>query len=623
MDGGRVKHRVAQLAKGGLKRSLGISDLFAVGYGDLGSSIYYALGLTAYFALGATPIAMALAALVFACTSLTYAEMTAISKAEGGGSASFARVAFNDLVSFVAGWGLLLDYIVTIAISIFSIAPYLAFWHSAFTETSFHLGFSVMLVAILLLLNLSGTKHSTRVSIALTGFTLCTQFLIVLIALLTLKDFGKVFEEMRIGISNVSWSPSWVDFWKGTAMAMVAFTGIESIAQLGSETRRPIKTLPRAVMGVMGVLIAMYMGISIVGLGAVTPQELGTTYLQDPLAGITQSLPFGSKLLGPWVGILAACLLFVAGNAGLLGASRLAYNMGEYYQLPRIFHKTHSRFKTPYISLIIFAGLAAIVILASRGKLHFLADLYNFGAMIAFCSAHLSLIALRIKEPELERPFRSPLNIRFGKSSIPLTAIIGALATFSVWVLVVFTKPEGRRLGFLWMVVGLTMYYFYRRKKKMAPTGQVAIEKIKIPDFKRLKINHILVPTRGGAETETVQMACEVAKIHNAKVTAIYLIEVPFSLPLHAPLPYREVIGSSVAQRAEAIAREFNVEIETEILRAREIDETILAVLASGKFDMLVLGAGRNGNETHKGLGPITDRILRLSPCRVLVCTGI
>lgn len=424
----KLKHRIAHLKKDEFKRSLGIFDLFAVGYGDLGSSIYYALGVTAYFALGATPIAMAIAGLVFVCTSLTYAEMTAATKATGG-AASFAREAFNDLISFIAGWGLLLDYIVTIAISIFSIAPYLAFWHKAFTIPSFHLGFSVSLVAILLLLNVSGSKHSTRTSLVLTSFALCTQFVIILLAVFTLDDFTQVFEHLRIGVKNVKWSPNWGDFLKGTAMAMVAYTGIESIAQLGSETRKPIKTLPRAVMGVMSVLIAMYLGISIVGLAAMTPKALGTTYLQDPLAGIAASLPFGSHFMGPWVGLLAAMLLFVAGNAGLLGASRLAFNMGEYYQLPRMFHKTHPRFKTPHFSLMIFALLASLVILASRGSLHFLADLYNFGAMLAFFSAHISLIAFRIKHPNLNRPFRAPLNIHFGSVSLPLTAIVGGLAT--------------------------------------------------------------------------------------------------------------------------------------------------------------------------------------------------
>ncbi|NGX47690.1 MAG: putative amino acid permease YhdG, partial [Chlamydiae bacterium] len=612
------KRSIARLEKDTLPRKLGVTDLFAVGYGDLGSSIFYALGITTFFALGAAPISLVLAGIVFVCTSLTYAEMTAAIPASGG-SASFARIAFNDFVSFIAGWGLLLDFIVTIAISIFVILPYLSFFYGGPIHVSVHLAISVGIIGILYIVNYFGVQHSTRISIFLTGIALFTQVLILILALFGGVDLVKVFEQMKIGV-QANWSPTWDNFLKGTAMAMVAYTGIESIAALGSETKRPIKTLPRAVMIVMSVLVTMYLAISVIGLSVMSPQELGTKYVDNPILGIVNNLPFGSAALVPWVGFLAAGILFVAGNAGLMGASRLSFNMGEHYQLPQFFYRTHKKYRTPVVSLGIFAILAALVIIWSRGKLHFLADLYNFGAMLAFFSAHLSLIVLRIKQPEMHRPFRAPLNIRISKDvSIPLTAVVGALSTLAVWILVIVTKPEGRYLGFTWMGLGIIMYLLYRRKKKMPPMGQVKIEKVKISDFKPLEIKNILVPTKGGAETETVQMACEIAKVHGAKITAIHLVQVPYSLPLESPMPYRLLIGESILQRAEAIAREFGVEIETEILRARQIDDTILQYLEEKQFDLLVLGAVKSQDDPHAGLGIITERILRAAPCRVFV----
>jgi amino acid permease len=104
--------RVTVVDRGSLHRVLNASHLFAIGYGDVGSSIYYALGVTTLYALGAVPLALALAGLVFFCTVLTYTELATMMP-ESGGSCSFARHAFNDLLSFVAGWALLLDYIVT------------------------------------------------------------------------------------------------------------------------------------------------------------------------------------------------------------------------------------------------------------------------------------------------------------------------------------------------------------------------------------------------------------------------------------------------------------------------------------------------------------------------------
>lgn len=615
-----AKSSIVQLEKGALKRKLGILDLFSIGYGDLGSSIYYALGITAFFALGATPLALMLAGLVFICTALTYAEMTSAFK-DSGGSASFARHAFNDLISFIAGWGLLLDYIVTIAISIFAIAPYLSHLYLGMKSTSIHLGFSVCLIAVLFVLNIFGVKHSTRVSLILTGFTLVTQLVVVLIGLGGEADFSQVFEHMRINVTGQSWSPTWSEFWKGTAMAMVAYTGIESIAQLGSETKQPIKTLPRAVMMVMFVLLFMYLGISMVSLSVLTPQELGTTYVNDPLAGITAHLPFGGAWLTPWIGILAALLLFVAGNAGLLGASRLAYNMGEYYQLPRFFSRTHSKYKTPIFSLAIFGGLAALLILISRGFLDILADLYNFGAMIAFFSAHASLIVLRFKQPNLKRPFRLSLNIRIGKYSVPITAIIGALTTLGVWILIVVTKPEGRYVGFAWMFLGLLMYLAYRKKQRIAPAGQLQIEKIKISEYGPIVIKQILVPTKGPADIETIQFACELAKLHKAKITSVHVVEVPPSVPLDAPLPQRIALGQAILLQAEAIAREFDLSIETIVIRAREIDDAILQVLSAAPYDLLVIGA-MTEEKRASGIRGVSERIMRGAPCRVIVCSG-
>lgn len=613
--------RIAQLEKNGLIRKLGVADLFAVGYGDLGSSIFYALGITTLFSLGAAPISLLLAGIVFVCTCLTYAEMTASLRASGG-SAVFTREAFNDLISFIAGWGLLLDFIVTLAISVFAIAPYLTFLFKGFGDPVLHIGFSIGLIAVLYYMNYFGAKHSTRVSIVLTSLALATQFLIIMLAFFSDIDFARVFQEMRINAPS-SWSPSWAQFWKGTAMAMVAYTGIESIAALGAETKRPVKTLPRAVMIVMGVLVFMYMAISIVGLAAVTPKALGTEYLNNPIVGIVENLPFGSKLIAPWVGLLAALLLFVAGNAAMMGASRLSFNMGEHYQLPRFFYKTHKQYRTPVVSLAIFALLACLVILWSRGSLHVLADLYNFGAMLAFTSAHISLVVLRFKKPDMKRPFKAPLNIRIGSNvTIPLTAVIGGLATFSVWILVIITKPEGRYLGFLWMGLGILMYLAYRKKKQIAATGQLKIDKVKVPGFEPVKIDRILVPTKGGAETETVQMACEIAKVHNAKVTAITLIDIPFSLPLNSRLPYREVIAASAIKRAEAIAREFGVDIETEIVKARSIEHSILSYLEEGEFDLLVLGALKSKEDPQAGLSHVTERLLRRAPCRVFITSS-
>src|SRR3989338_7713580 len=356
--------RVPVLDKGNLHRVLNTRHLFAIGYGDVGSSIYYALGVTTLYALGAAPLALALAGIVFFCTVLTYAEM-ASAMPDSGGSCSFARRAFNDLVSFIAGWALLLDYIVTIAISAYSIGPYLSFFFPILKSSMGNIPFALGVIGLLFVINLIGIRESSRISFLLCIFGNITQISIILIGAVTLLNLPTIWHHMQIGVANVDWSPTWPQFMKGVGMAMVAYIGIESIAQLAGEAKNPGRTVPRAMFLTMFTLLIMYFGISLVALSAIHPHVLSTTYLEDPIAGIAAAMPIGGNILGPWVGMLGATILFVAANAGLVGASRLTFSMGEHFQLPRIFYRLHHRFKTPYVSLLTFAVLSSLIILVA------------------------------------------------------------------------------------------------------------------------------------------------------------------------------------------------------------------------------------------------------------------
>ena len=608
-----TQSKITQIDKGSMRRVLGVGDLFAVGYGDLGSSIYYALGITALHALGAAPVSLAIAGLIFACIALSYAELSSM-LSDGGGSASFARHAFNDLISFIAGWGLLLDFVVTIAISSYSISPYLAFFFDIFKVPSFKIGFSMCVIAILFMINFFGVRHSAKMSGVLTTLTLSTQILIIVIGALWFVQFPDLWQHLKIGVKGSSLSPSWPDFWKGTAMAMVAYTGIESMAQLSGEAKHPAKTVPKAMMLAMGMLLFVYIGLAIVALSAVTPQVLTTQFLENPIAGIVSKLPYGGGVLGGWIGLLAAALLFVAANAGLIGASRLSFNMGENYQIPRTVYQLHKKYKTPFISLAIFAVLAIGIIIASGGKLAFLADLYNFGAMLAFFMTHLSLIFLRIRYPDKKRPFKVPFNLKIGGHLIPISAIFGGIASAATWCLVVWTKPDGRYLGSAWLLLGLIMYFYYRHREAIAPAGKVEIHKIKIPEFQVKQYTTLLVSIQERQDIQTVQMACEIAKLHGASMIALHVIEVPFSLPLD--LPYRTGSAEAILKRVEAIGREFNVRVDLRMIQARTVEGAILTLLEKEPFDLVMMGAVFLMRMPKRGQ-PILEKIAKVSKCSV------
>ncbi len=615
--------RIVYLEKKVLKRDLRTGDLFAIGYGDVGSSIYYALGATALFSMGATPISMLLAGLLFICTGLTYAEL-ASTFPEPGGSVTFSRYAFNDLISFIAGCGLLLDYIVTIAISAFAIPPYIKhFLNLAHIHESVptHLAITVGIIGFLFIVNLIGIKASGRLSLFLAIITILSQLFLILVAGIFLLNIPYVISHMKIGVSGVDWSPSWPDFIKGTAMAMVAYTGIEAITQLAAEVKKPAVSIPKAIKWTMTVLIVLYFGISVTGLSVISPHELGTTYLQDPLAGIVKQFPFGGTWLASWFGLIAGIILLIAANAGLIGCSRLAFSMGKYYQLPSSFYRLNRKFQTPYVSLAVFAIAAALIVLLSRGRMLFLADLYNFGVQIAFFSAHMSLLVLRWKKPELERPYRAPFNIPVGKNrSLPVTAIIGAIGSFAVWILVIVTKPEGRNLGFLWLAIGLGIYFYYRKIHQMKTLGQLSIEKIHIPEYKPMHLRHILVTARYSGNTEALQTACQLAKSFNATLTAVHLIDIPLSLPINVSMEKREKLGEEALKRAEAVAHEYGLLIYLKLIRTRSIEGALLNLIRHGEYDLVVVSAGKEEFKDHNNFVMAEEKFLKTAPCRVIFC---
>ena len=623
--------RVAVVDRGSLHRVLGTPQLFAIGYGDVGSSIYYALGVTTLYALGAAPLALALAGIVFFCTVLTYTEL-ATAMPESGGSCSFARHAFNDLVSFIAGWALLLDYIVTIAISAYSIGPYLKNLAPALiTWVGGNVPFTLLILGTLLALNIIGIKESTRVSLLLAVFGVATQLLIVTIGLVLLLEIlhpAAFFEHLRqlwfhlqVGTDH-PWSPTWPQFWKGVGMAMVAYIGIESIAQLAGEARHPNRTIPRAMISTMVTLFVLYFGTSSIALTAMSPQELTTHYLEDPMAGIAASMPFGRQYLAPWVGLLGATILFVAANAGLIGASRLTFAMSEHFTLPRLFYRLHPRFKTPYVSLIAFTVIAGAIVTVARNLTH-IAELYNFGAMLSFALAHLSLLGLRIRKPDLPRPFRVGWNLRFGRVELPVAALLGLLGTAAVWVDVIVTKPAGRNLGVLWMGVGLVSYLWYRHQQRLPAAARVEIEKLRMPEYHPVAVKRILVPTRGVHTNDMVQFAAKVAKMHGAQVTALHVIEIPPTLPLDTFFPEKLAVADSIMEQAQAIGREYDIPIEAQVKQSRFAGETIVDLAKEGRYDLIILGATpRAAGPTRSSLGTTVEHVVRSAPGRVWVLTG-
>jgi APA family basic amino acid/polyamine antiporter len=458
--------------------------------------------------MGATPVVLAIAGLFFVFTALTYAEGTAMLP-EAGGSASFARHGFNDLAGFISGWALMLSYVVTISISAFVIPPYLGhFWAPLKDSTLIGTTFSMGIIGFLLVINVIGVKETSIVNVLAAVMDLFVQILIIVLGLIIVFNFDTL-------VHNITFYwPSWENLFLGVALAAIAYTGVETMSQMAEETKRPSTKVPKALILMVFTVLILFGGVSIVGFSAMTPQELATSWAADPVAGIANSLSNATSpeeiaknvssdeaivivitwifaglrnILPALVAILAASILFIATNAGLMGISRLAFSLGRYQLIPPALSRVHERFKTPYISIIIFALVALVILIPSlfaREEFLNLGTLYAFGSLLSFIFAHAAIISLRIKNPGWHRPFKLPGNVRFRKWEIPITAVLGFLGTLVIWIIVLITQPYSRWVGLGWMAIGLFVYLFYRWRKKM-PLSQrpKARNHVKVRDY--------------------------------------------------------------------------------------------------------------------------------------------
>jgi APA family basic amino acid/polyamine antiporter len=457
--------RPLRIKKFHLKRVLGIPAVFSAGYGNVGSSIYYALGIVALVAAGATPVALGIAGILFIFTALTYAEGTAAIP-EAGGSASFARHAFGDMAGFIAGWALMLSYIVTISISSYTIPPYLGyFWEPLKTSPVIGTFASIGIIIFLMSMNVIGIKETSIINISATLLDILTQLSLVVIGFITLFNPSVVFHRI---FDN--W-PTPGNLVLGIALATIAYTGIETMSQMAEETKKPERSVPRALVMMIAAVLVIFAGISLVSLSAMPVNELATEWARDPVAGIAYHIPIEiiRVVLKPLIAVLAGTILFIATNAGLIGISRLAFSQSTHGLVPSMMSRVHSRFKTPYISIIFFSLIAILLLVPGffgTGVFENMGSLYAIGSLLAFMFAHASIIGLRISKPDMARPFRLSGNIRIRGRDIPIFALIGFIATTLIWIVLMITQVYSRWVGLTWMLLGLIIYLFLRLKRR-------------------------------------------------------------------------------------------------------------------------------------------------------------
>jgi APA family basic amino acid/polyamine antiporter len=541
----------------GLERVLGTGSLFSTAYGNVGSSIYYALGLVAIFALGLTPLVFVIAGFIFACTAATYTEATTMFP-EAGGSSSFARRAFNEFWSFFAAWGQMLNYIITVAISAFFVPHYLGVFWEPLGESPADIVGGIVVVAILAALNIVGVKESAGINVFLAVADFLTQVLLVVVGMVLVFSPDTLVNNVDFGVS-----PTVTDFLIAIPVGMVAYTGIETISNLAEEARDYGKTIPRAMTAVVVAVVAIYAFLPVVALSAMPVRDGETLlaqskeeggYADDPILGVVANIDLGA-LAEPaeiYVGVLAATILFIATNAGLIGVSRLTYSMGQYRQLPEGLRALHPRFRTPYVAIVSFGLVACLTILP--GQADFLGTIYAFGAMLSFTIAHLAVIALRITQPDRERPYRGPGTLRVKGRELPLFAVLGGLGTGIAWIVVTVLNIETLLAGAIWLSLGMATYIIFRRRQGLSLTETHKVVMPKPVVEHEVEYESVLVAFEDGQySAEAVATAVRLAARRRRGIHVLVVITVPPNSPIDATMPDQESRAASLIDSARVL----------------------------------------------------------------------
>ena len=622
-----------------MRKSVGVSGLFATAYGNVGSSIYYALGLVAAHALGLTPLVFLFAGGLFALTAKTYAEGASMFP-EAGGSSSFARHAFNDVVSFFAGWALSLDYILTIAISAFFVPHYLSAFPGlgALKHNPDDIFGGLIVVGLLAWLNIRGLGESAKLNIVLAVLDLSTQILLACVGIALVLNPHLLINQVHLGSV-----PTWRELIFALSLAMLAYTGIETVANMAEESKDPGRQVPKAVNLVVLAVLGVYAGISVVALSALpvihhgvgysaelkesfkTPgyaTALGGFFENDPMLGVVEHLGLHGtvlKLSRYYLGLLAATILFIATNAGMIGISRLSWSLSEHRQLPRLFSQLHSKYRTPWFTLIFFSMLASTLII--YGNTEVLGNLYSFGAMLSFTVAHAAIVKLRISDPDRERPYSTPWGIRIKGSVIPMAAVIGGIGTFAAWIAVTVLHTEAKIVGIPWMVIGMAGYFYYRKRQGLDPRKSYKIERAARPaDFEELQYKTALVPIFGDDVSASALHSAAKLIGEEGVVYAIYVLPVPSQLSLEAGLEEEEAQGRSVLESARIQARRLGIKIHTGLIRTRNPGAALVEEAERVGSDVIYWST-IHAPAGERGIGPTAAYLLSKRPCRVIIET--
>jgi basic amino acid/polyamine antiporter, APA family len=618
-----------------LKKQLGSPALFGIVQGFIAASIYFSTGLVAERALGLTWAVFLAGAVLFAVIVPCYVEGASLHQ-DRGGATVIARYAFNELVSFIAGWAICLDYLILVALCAFASTDYLGVFWTGFNEglSEFLIASAIVLYVALVAIRGGGPRRFERAAILVLA-DLVLQILIVALGMALLFQ-----PEVLTDPASIGGSPSLGDMIFAFPLVLVAFSGIDASSGLAGQVKIGRAGLRRLIGVRLIAAMVPYVGIALVASSVLPPT--GSKWVEAPLLGVADSFEQAwlREPLKYLVAISALVILVSAAQAAMLGLSRLGYALAVNRQIPSRLGSLHPTRATP-VGIISFGAVMAICLLIPA-DLEFLAAICAFGATIAFTIVGLSVVRLRYREPERDRPYKMPFNVRFRGGEIPVFGVLCVAMSAIAFLALLIEHGSSRWVGVTWMVVGISLYVGYRTSQ-----GKPVLKRVTVPEAAltrraaEAEFGSMLVPVFGTSlDDDIMQTAGRLAAEENADdgeggavIEALWIFEVPMSLPLDTRVPDAELKRARAAlKRAKAVGEEYQgVEVATAVVRARRAGEAIVrearrrgveAVVLAAEEPTRVGGGLRLGGKPglhDTSVGETTRYVVNKAHCRVIL----
>lgn len=618
------------------------SRLGGIAWAGLATTIYVSVGVVVDRSAGLAPVAFLIVGLFVGLTALAYTELTGLRDERGQrlvehpGASGYARLGFDEMVSFVAGWAVVLDLLLLTAIGAEAFSGYLSALLPLSNEPAIEALIAIACIVAVGLRNARAPDLAKGLIVRVLLFldAAALTFLAVALLIESVKD--------HLPLVQVTTGVTFSDVVFAATIGVVAVTGFETAATLSGEARIKKSKRARFLIGLaLGSLVSLVLAGMLGGAHRVQLVEPG--HLEAPVAWLANALHphWLAEVTKDVIAVLAACTLAVSTNGAMLAVARLSSTLATSRQIPSKIGRLNPKYGTP--TTVIFLVVVLTSALVAALDLQTLIGLYAYGALFALTILQAAVIRLRFTMPEAQRRFEMPLNIRIAGRRLPVLAVIGLAMSALGWVAVLLLHERSGIVGTVWMVGGFVLYVVHRRQSHLPLRRVVIVPKtILSRDTEHGEFGSILVPVFGRPlDDDIVQTAGRLARDRSldiedsggAQIEAIWVFEIPMSLQLTSGVGDEKLkIARKALARAKAVGEEYEgVAVATATVRARRVGQGIVDEAKRRGVEVIVMAAeepsrvrggsmlGGTGDFSGRAIGPITSYVLQHAPCRVLL----